>query len=174
MGPLLNYVRLYNFCFRLRNNKVFCDTVELLRRFPDLDKMLSGLTSVPKQITAKTARAGIDTLIYLKQTLKLAPLLAETLRGLVSKTDPASMNPFAISEQQDTFPQEHSNMPLLQAIVTNLQAPPLATLLGLINDTLTESTEFSRNSHSMRHQECFALKTSEQLQLIFKSLSAIV
>lgn len=129
--------------------------MELLRRFPDLDKMLSGLTNVPKIVTAKTARTGIDTLIYLKQTLKLIPLLADTLRELMVKTDTSARPTVLAGESQ----LEGQPMTLLQAIVSNLQAPPLTQFLGMINDTLTESTEYTRSAHSMRHQECFALKT---------------
>ncbi len=54
----------------------------MLQQFPDLDKMLSGLTTTPKQVTQKTARAGIDTLIYLKQALHTAPALADALGDL--------------------------------------------------------------------------------------------
>lgn len=108
--------------------------------------MLSGLTTVPKHVTPKTAKTGIDTLIYLKQTLKIAPILADVLKDLL---------------QTINKPNNSEDKTLLEAMIENLAAPPLTILLDIINSTLTESTEYSRNSHSMRHQECFALKTGK-------------
>ena len=34
----------------LANNRVLTEIVKLLKQFPDMDKMLAGLTSVPKQV----------------------------------------------------------------------------------------------------------------------------
>ena len=71
-----------------RNNRIFMEIVALLQQFPDLDKMLSGLTHQPKKVTQKTASTGIDTLIFLKQALKTAPALAGALQ--VSLRHPAN------------------------------------------------------------------------------------
>jgi DNA mismatch repair protein MSH4 len=35
----------------LQNNRIISNIVSILKQFPDLDKMLSGLTSTPKQVT---------------------------------------------------------------------------------------------------------------------------
>ena len=73
------------------NNKVFTSLVSLLKAFPDLDKMLGGLTvAKPKQVTVKTARQGIDTLIFLRQALKTSHSTAEALEGLLSADDHAA------------------------------------------------------------------------------------
>eukprot|EP01035_Chromulina_nebulosa_P021418 gene21418-27744_t len=40
----------------LNNNRVFTELIALLSAFPDLDKMLNGLVTVPKNVTPKTAR----------------------------------------------------------------------------------------------------------------------
>jgi DNA mismatch repair protein MSH4 len=36
--------------------------------------------------------------------------------------------------------------------------PQLGGLLNLLLASITESTEYSRSAHEMRHQECFALR----------------
>ncbi len=149
---------------------MFADVVEHLKSFPDLDKMLCGLTTVPKSVTPKTAKVGIDTLIFLKQTLKIAPMLANTLeamrprQGGQSRTSQYGETLFSTSAQQ--LPAQSSNAggsdsadyALLDAIIANLREPQLQLLLDDILDTITESTEYSRSAHEMRHQECFALK----------------
>jgi DNA mismatch repair protein MSH4 len=143
-----------------RNNRVFSEVVELLKQFPDLDKMLSGLTAVPKSVTPKTAKIGIDTLIFLKQTLKLAPLLASALEGLKHCGGVAN-NPFSNEQMAGANVEEvdaESPGALLDAIVTNLREEQLQALLGEILGVITESTEYSRSAHEMRHQECFALR----------------
>ena len=70
----------------LSNNKWFTEIVKLLKQLPDLDKMLSGLSVNFKTPSVKAARLGIDTLIYLKQTLQIAPFLADALEGLISSS----------------------------------------------------------------------------------------
>lgn len=63
----------------LKNNGIFNEVVEVVGRFPDLDKMLSGLCATPKTCTARTARIGIDTLIFVKHAIKTADALASAL-----------------------------------------------------------------------------------------------
>lgn len=130
--------------------------MEQLRQFPDLDKMLAGLSAVPKNITPKTAKVGIDTLIFLKQTLKVAPILAASLAGLRDRrpADTASGQ----SQRPSTGPLSVGNNPLLDALCSNLMDPQLGGLLNLLLASITESTEYSRSAHEMRHQECFALR----------------
>lgn len=47
---------------------------------------------------------------------------------------------------------------LLHAILIALKQPALTQILDKVKDIFTESTQYSKNSHAMRHQECFALK----------------
>ena len=47
---------------------------------------------------------------------------------------------------------------LLRAILLAMKQPALKEILDAILDIFTESTTYTRNSHAMRHQECFALK----------------
>lgn len=130
-----------------RNNRIFMEIVALLQQFPDLDKMLSGLTHQPKKVTQKTASTGIDTLIFLKQALKTAPALAGALQQLNEKY-----------AQQEVGPSKPSH-PLFAAILSNLTDPSLHYIEGAINALLTDSTSISKSAHEMRHQECFALRT---------------
>ena len=127
------------------------EVVALLQQFPDLDKMLSGLTSNPKHVTPKTARVGIDTLIYLKQALKTAPALAAALRTL----DRSNNNSGNTDNASAAAQQSH---PLVAAIVSNLCDPALGRIEASIQAVVTESTAFSKSAHEMRHQECFALR----------------
>ena len=47
---------------------------------------------------------------------------------------------------------------LLRAILIAMKQPSLSRVLNAVTDIFTESTTYSKNSHAMRHQECFALK----------------
>jgi hypothetical protein len=47
---------------------------------------------------------------------------------------------------------------LLRAISSAMKNPHLQEILDAVVDIFTESTTYSKNSHAMRHQECFALK----------------
>ena len=159
--------------FYIFNQMLACLTLSTVspkqqQQFPDLDKMLSGLTSNPKKITANTARVGIDTLIYLKQALKTAPILAEALAGLRSPNRERNNNSNNSRHQrhneqehehQDDEEVEPSSHPLVEAIINNLRAPQLGRMEEQIMEVVTESTAFSKSAHEMRHQECFALRT---------------
>ena len=54
--------------------------------------------------------------------------------------------------------EENSHHQLLRAIMMAMKQSALKEILDLVLDIFTESTTYSRNSHAMRHQECFALK----------------
>mmetsp|Transcript_5712 Transcript_5712/g.10818 ORF Transcript_5712/g.10818 Transcript_5712/m.10818 type:complete len:659 (+) Transcript_5712:382-2358(+) len=47
---------------------------------------------------------------------------------------------------------------LLRAILSAMKNSQLHEILDAVVDIFTESTTYSKNSHAMRHQECFALK----------------
>lgn len=133
----------------------------MLQEFPDLDKMLSGLTTQPKNVTSKTARVGIDTLIYLKQTLRTTPALAEALKGINTiipshSATTADALPITATESASSTTLSH---PLISAIISNLTDDALSKMEDSILTAITESTAFSKSAHEMRHQECFALRT---------------
>ena len=50
---------------------------------------------------------------------------------------------------------------LLRAIIFALTQPELKIIRETIEGAFTESTTFTRNTNAMKHQECFALKSSE-------------
>ena len=53
---------------------------------------------------------------------------------------------------------KQSRHQLLRAILIAMKQPALTRVLNAVTDIFTESTTYSKNSHAMRHQECFALK----------------
>eukprot|EP01038_Epipyxis_sp_PR26KG_P013442 gene13442-18022_t len=124
----------------LGDNRSFQQIVSILTEFPDLDKTLNGLVDKPKYLTSKTARNGIDTLIFLKQALQTAPKLAESL--------------FSI----DKTCLDISKQVLIDTIIGNLANSSLNKILDDIKNVITDSTVYSKSSHEMRQQECFALK----------------
>jgi DNA mismatch repair protein MSH4 len=71
-----------------------------------------------------------------------------------------------------TTQQQHQ---LLRAIVFALSQPDLEYIRETIDDAFTESTTFTRNAHAMKHQECFALKTSNDngVMDVFRKVRAI-
>jgi len=170
-----------------RNNKVFTEAVTILTEFPDLDKLLSGLTYVPKTLTQNTVRAGIDTLIGIKHALKLSRSLADLLGTVTHPEFPA----IALQQHQqhhhlhhpptanNGIANESNNGPddtaqhmmrieeelmqqsfrLFKEIMKNFTDPALSHLEEAIAELFSESTTFSKSSYEMRYQECFAVKS---------------
>ena len=123
----------------LRASESHAEVAEVLCRLPDLDRMLSGLSSTPKALTANTARVGIDALIALKHLLRLLPDLLRAMEPIRSA---------AVGHAES----------LLQTLIDNFSAASFAQMEQDIDEALTESTSFSRNAEEMRHQECFAVR----------------
>lgn len=65
---------------------------------------------------------------------------------------------------------------LLQAILKTMKNPALKEVLDAVLDIFTESTTYTKNSHAMRHQECFALKpnTDGMMDVLRKAFLANV
>ena len=65
---------------------------------------------------------------------------------------------------------------LLRAILIAMRQPALTRVLNAVTDIFTESTTYSKNSHAMRHQECFALKpnTDGMMDVLRKAFLANV
>ena len=135
---------------------MFAEVASLLGALPDLDKLLSGLVAVPRQVTPKIARSGIDTLIYLKQALKLAPELAEALAGLQRL---ARQGQQGQGQGQQQGQQVSGSHPLVEAMIRNFTDPLLEEVDAAVQALVTESTSYSKSAHEMRHQECFALRS---------------
>ena len=65
---------------------------------------------------------------------------------------------------------------LLRAILIAMKQPALSHVLNAVTEIFTESTSYSKNSHAMRHQECFALKpnTDGMMDVLRKAFLANV
>lgn len=121
----------------LGNNRCFTEVVKLLKQLPDLDKMLTGLSLTFKIATVKTARTCIDTLIFLKQTLQIAPLLAEALIGLLDQNGGVGRNPAVVKNSGINQ--------LIKILSDNLQADCFISLQEAISDIFTDSTVYFKS-----------------------------
>ena len=65
---------------------------------------------------------------------------------------------------------------LLRAILIAMKQPSLSRVLNAVTDIFTESTTYSKNSHAMRHHQCFALKpnTDGMMDVLRKAFLANV
>ena len=65
---------------------------------------------------------------------------------------------------------------LLRAVLLAMKQPALSRVLSAVTNIFTESTSYSKNSHAMRHQECFALKpnTDGMMDVLRKAFLANV
>ncbi|KAL7469012.1 hypothetical protein ACHAXS_010571 [Conticribra weissflogii] len=72
--------------------------------------------------------------------------------------------------------QTQTRHQLLRAILIAMKHPAHTTVLNAVTDIFTESTTYSKNSHAMRHQECFALKpnTDGMMDVLRKAFLANV
>eukprot|EP00904_Undaria_pinnatifida_P001084 jgi/Undpi1/10977/HiC_scaffold_30.g13278.m1 len=159
--------------FFLTMEGVFTSTLKILGSLMDLDRMLSDLVTVPKQVTPVTAGRSIATLICLRHTLRLMEPLADTLEegmrdsehqgdggpGTGGHARPGPGRDSAGGGEAETGGGgEGGGSPLLKAILQNFRDPCLDKMLERLDSVLTESTSYSRNSAMMRHQECFAVR----------------
>jgi DNA mismatch repair protein MSH4 len=127
-----------------------------LVEFPDLDKLLSGLTNIPKSLTANTVRTGIETLIAIKHTIKLAKSLA-TLLGTVTHNDIPSTD--RESEKGSLEGLMQSSFLIFKEMMVNFTDPTLDKIDNSICEMFSENTAYSKSSKEMIYQECFAIKS---------------
>ena len=130
----------------LRNPPIYTKVSQMLPHLPEMDKCLSGLITVPKKITQKSAAVSIETLIMLKSAIKQAFQLGKLLADLNGGED-------------------ECRSLLLSATIDNFQDENLMRMLDSIDAMLTESTNFSKNSLEMKQNECFAIKTGVNARL---------
>jgi DNA mismatch repair protein MSH4 len=102
--------------------------------------MLGGLSSVPRQLSVVSARTGIDTLLFLREALKLSKALSTVL---------------------NTFCDDTANMqsPLLHNISLSVWCDDLIAIEDAINTMLSDTNPFSKSQQELRHLECFAIKS---------------
>jgi DNA mismatch repair protein MSH4 len=75
-----------------------------------------------------------------------------------------------------SFPPKQTRHQLLRAVLLAMKQPALSRVLSAVTNIFTESTSYSKNSHAMRHQECFALKpnTDGMMDVLRKAFLANV
>lgn len=165
----------------LEHGDFFYEVEDHLRHLPDMDKMLSSIALIPQNRPRKLeanrssdvrlASKGIAALVFIKSCLTAMPAFAEVLKkqlGAVGyEVDPADQATVKTSRNSisvglgDRSIHSHGPMTscqLLRAIAVVMSDPALLEVRSSISKAFTPSTEFSRNPHAMKHQECFALK----------------
>jgi DNA mismatch repair protein MSH4 len=139
---------------------------QFLNQLPDIDRMLSGLNVKPKDKTDKTVRQGIDTLIYIRSCLRTAPLIAGEINRLMAEH--GSSIRIGESNQHSNGIHIHDNTTkynLLKLIHGSIANPKFNEITSLLDEWLSESTEYSKNAQEMRHQSCFALRAGRNALL---------
>ena len=135
----------------LKNNKIHNEIIHILQKFPDFDKLLYGLITIPKQLTLKTVKCSIDTLIYLKECLRLCPLMTEILQNLmVSENDDLSIPTQTKSNTNSSIPTQRNL--LVTTLIDNFSDTYFHELLIKIDTIITDSTNYSRSTYEMRYQ----------------------
>ncbi|KAL9191169.1 hypothetical protein ACHAXT_000875 [Thalassiosira profunda] len=73
-------------------------------------------------------------------------------------------------------PNKRTRHQLLRAILIAMRQPALSRVLDAVSNIFTESTSYSKSSHAMRHQECFALRpeTDGMMDVLRKAFLANV
>ena len=132
----------------LNDSAALMSVVEALLDFPDIDKMLSGLTIILKTSTQRTARKGIDTIIYLRQTLLATQKLLQHLQKIHS-----------------TRSNPDEQYALIEVLISIYNHTELHDIQTIVDETITESTTYAKSAHEMRHQECFAIKAGRDGEL---------
>jgi hypothetical protein len=125
----------------------------VLSKFPDIDRALSGLTSVCKSVssgcdvvilqaanvlvrlqkTVHSARVGIDTLLFLKQILKTVPHLGSCVTKLTE----------ALNDGDGSASNGEASQ-LLEAMHQVCNDPRLGQIHDTIENTLIDSSSVSR------------------------------
>jgi DNA mismatch repair protein MSH4 len=146
----------------LDNSSICGEICDTLKSFPDIDRCLSGFTTIAKQVNQKAARQSIDTLIFLREILRLAPKLSDFIERLSGRRD----GPREIVNDNGGSSLSLSLFDILQ---TSLKHPCFPSIEKLLDETLTESTSYSKSTHEMRHQECFALRSDSGLLDVARS-----
>lgn len=179
----------------LGNESFFYNVLEALQSLPDLEKMLSGLTVKPLNvdkatITSQHTSKGIASLIGIKTTLQKIPRLVLSLKAIVNSKEGEGESFEADAEKgvdeggnsncdesRGGLEEGSSNQhQLANTICDILSAEELGEVLQVVQDTFTESTVYTKNTHAMRHQECFALRpnTDGMMDVLRKAFLANV
>jgi len=133
---------------------------------------------------ARIASKGIGSLVCMKSTLGSIPAIAATLMNYLKSTNEEregvenggeasvatdknsllvglGVGGFTATTASTSSSQGHRHRHhLLRAIIFALTQPELEEIREAIAEALNESTEYTKVHNAMRHQECFALKST--------------
>ena len=132
-----------------------------LAKFPELDRMLSGLVAEPKTVTQTTVKLSIDTMIMLKTSILLANELAALLESSHVFQPGLAAAEATTTEQQQQQQQQFDSQrtrALVGAVLGALKEEGLVDITRLISSLLVDSTAYSKSTVEMRVQECFAVQ----------------
>ena len=108
----------------------------------------------------KHTTKGIASLVCLKTTLQIVPMICKALECIVSSDSDSKGDSEGDCLQEDGENNSTDRSALGKAIVGILANEELKEVQSKVEDIFTESTSYMKNTHAMRHQECFALKPS--------------
>ena len=124
---------------------------KLLGQFPDMDQMLTGLTYIPKSATANTVKSSIDTLIFIKHSIRCAVQLSHSFQSFFEQESSQEiLNSFSVAGNTQSY---------IQTFVDNLCNDNLQLIENEISQIISESTVYTKSAQEMRFQECFAIKS---------------
>uniref|UniRef100_A0A1X7VH91 DNA mismatch repair proteins mutS family domain-containing protein n=2 Tax=Amphimedon queenslandica TaxID=400682 RepID=A0A1X7VH91_AMPQE len=132
----LETIKLRQKCVQefIDNEDIFFAVESVLKRFLDVDHLISLLVQIPKNETVKSAENKINLVIYVKHCLEL----------VISLQD-------AISTSQN---------PLLKTFNEILSDKRFPDLLQEIQKIVHDDTHYQKGSLNMRAQKCFAVKAN--------------
>ncbi|CAB9512727.1 protein MutS [Seminavis robusta] len=172
----------------LADKNFFYTVMQHLQWLPCLDKMVTNIALVPKRknkdlvvtggsgstISKNEARKGISALVNIKTTLAALPqftkVLEDRLMGLnaqevagtqddASATDLETILLNGLGQGPASIVTATCKHHLLKAIVAAMKNTALKDIFATVSQVLsTSTTSAHRNSHMMRHEECWALR----------------
>lgn len=115
------------------NEDMFYNVESVLKRFLDVDHLLSLCVQIPKHDSVKVAESRITKIIQLKHTLELVQPLQMAIKSSVN--------------------------PLLSAFSATLEDVRFVEMAKKIQSVLHDDTHYEKNTLNMRTQRCFAIRS---------------
>ncbi|OQR96790.1 mutS protein-like 4, partial [Thraustotheca clavata] len=128
------FVRLF-----LDNPSLLFDVVDILPEFANLDKMLTQLVLIPKDITPMKSQQCVVNLIAIKSTLGLLPRLHDCM-----------LKAFDLTDQP---------IEILESIVKSMDKEEFSTILEAIDQVLDEKSQWNPSIRHMKIEGTLAVRT---------------
>jgi DNA mismatch repair protein MSH4 len=134
------------------------------------DAINKSTTTTTSSTNPRVVKLAIDTLICIKHSIQQGGQLADAIHRITNANvgsfgiNATSTNPYTAGNNSSSASSSSNGKgssaeaTLLSCIESNLRHPSLSTILDAITALLTEGVAYSRASHEMRHQECFAVR----------------